>query len=171
MNNCSEHRYINKVPTPFQKWNSRTFQGLSKDKITFFKHYQKVIWHVVWVLFCDELTCHIPYCNSIQIVCCCTVYTSNCTVEDMDCRINYDRDFMTKLQKTHKQIRFLEPLFLKSIKSYFQALFKENWQFSKQIDKSSTFQDSIQFQALFKVSGNHDKAKDSFMCLRQWLKG
>ena len=57
----------------------------------------------------------------------------------------------------YKQIKFLEPLFFKVIKSNFQALFKENWQFSRQLEKSSTFQISIQIQALFKVSGNHDQ--------------
>ena len=39
--------------------------------------------------------------------------------------------------------------------SNFQALFKENYHFSRQIEKSSTFQDRIQIQALFKVCGNH----------------
>ena len=87
------------VPTLFQKWISRIFQGLSKDKITFFKHYRTVFWQIVWLLFCDKLTCHTPNCNiycyfnSIQPVCCGTV--PNCTMENMDCSI---RDLMTKLQ-------------------------------------------------------------------------
>ena len=58
-------------------------------------------------------------------------------------------------QNTHKQIMFVGPLFSKPIKSDFQALFKENYQFLRQIEKSSTFQDSSQIQALFKVCGNH----------------
>ena len=109
------------VPTLFQKWISRIFQGLSKDKITFFKHYRTVFWQIVWLLFCDKLTCHTPNCNiycyfnSIQPVCCGTV--PNCTMENMDRSINSDRDLMTKLQnpiicfklnvkKMHKQIGF-----------------------------------------------------------------
>ena len=47
------------------------------------------------------------------------------------------------------------PLIFQDYKSHFQALFKENFPFSRQIEKSSTFQDSIQIQALFKVCGNH----------------
>ena len=57
---------------------------------------------------------------------------------------------------THKQVRFVGPLFFKPIKSNFQALFKKNCQFSRQIEKSSSFQDCSQIQALFKVCGNHD---------------
>ena len=45
-----------KVPTLFQKWNSWTFQGLIKDKITFYKHYQIVIWCIVNALFCDRIS-------------------------------------------------------------------------------------------------------------------
>ena len=56
----------------------------------------------------------------------------------------------------HKPIKFLGPLFLKSVKIHFQALFNENCQFSRQIEKSSTFPDSSQIQAYFKVCGNHD---------------
>ena len=52
-----------KVPTLFPKWNSRTFQGLIMDKITFFKHYQMVIWYIVNVFFCDEITSHTPNYN------------------------------------------------------------------------------------------------------------
>ena len=90
-------------------------------------------------------------------VCCGTVYNSNCTVEIMDRRIINDADLMTKLANTviclklnaqKNQIGFLEPLLFKPVKIHFQALFKENWQFSRQIKKSSTFQDSIQIQAL-----------------------
>ena len=33
-----------KVPTLFQKWNSRTFQGLSKYESAFFKNYRINIW-------------------------------------------------------------------------------------------------------------------------------
>ena len=53
----------NMVPTLFQKWNSRTFQGLNEDKITFFKHYCIVIWCIVNALFCAEITCHTLNCN------------------------------------------------------------------------------------------------------------
>ena len=55
-----------------------------------------------------------------------------------------------------RQINFLGPLIFKPIKSHFQALFKENYKFSRQVEKSSTFQDNHQIQALFKVCGNHD---------------
>ena len=52
-----------KVPTLFPKWNSRNFQGLIKDKITFFKHYLMVIWCIVNAFLCDEITCHTPNYN------------------------------------------------------------------------------------------------------------
>ena len=51
-------------------------------------------------------------------------------------------------------------LFFKPKKGNFQALLKENCQFARQIEKSSTFQDSSQIQALFKVCGNHVEYKD-----------
>ena len=104
------------------------------------------------------------------------VYNLNSNVENMDRRFNSDGDLMTNLQspkiffksnvphafKLHKQTTFLEPIFFKAITSNFQALFKENWQFSRQIEKSSTFQDSIQIQALFKVCGNHENSSENF---------
>ena len=62
---------------------------------------------------------------------------------------------MGRWVKAHKKIEFLGPLFIKPINSNFQALFKDNCQFSRQIEKSSTFQDRSQIQALFKVCGNH----------------
>ena len=62
---------------------------------------------------------------------------------------------------THSQIRFLVPLFFKTIND-FQALFKENFPFSRHIEKSSTFQDRIQIQALFKVCGNHGPVNSLF---------
>ena len=37
-----------------------TFQGLFKDKITFFKHYRIDIWCIVSALLCDEIACHTP---------------------------------------------------------------------------------------------------------------
>ena len=40
----------------FKKIFRNEIQGLFEDKITFFKHYQMVIWHIVWTLFCDEIT-------------------------------------------------------------------------------------------------------------------
>ena len=52
---------------------------------------------------------------------------------------------------THEQIR---PSGAKIFQDH-KVIFKENFQFSRQIEKSSTFQDNIQFQALFKVCGNH----------------
>ena len=59
------------------------------------------------------------------------------------------------MHKKHKQIKFLESLIFNPINSNFQALFKENCQFSRWVEKSSTFQDSSQIQALFNVCGNH----------------
>ena len=38
-------------------------QGLFKEKITFFKHYRIIIWHIVNALFGDEITCRTPNCN------------------------------------------------------------------------------------------------------------
>ena len=62
--------------------------------------------------------------------------------------------------------------------SNFQALFKGNCQFSRQIEKSSTFQDRSQIQALFKVCGNHVNASSGMQktsrfgqlcaCLMSW---
>ena len=52
-----------KVPKRFPKWNSRTFQGLIKDKFTFFKHYGIIIWLIVNMFFCDEITCYTPNYN------------------------------------------------------------------------------------------------------------
>ena len=49
-----------------------------------------------------------------------------------------------------KSLRFAL-LFFKVTFSHFQALFWENISFSRQNEKSSTFQDSSQIQALFKV--------------------
>ena len=51
-------------------------------------------------------------------------------------------------------MKFLGPLFFKPLNSNFQALFKENWEFSRQIEKSNNFQVS-QIQALSKVCGTH----------------
>ena len=48
----------------------------------------------------------------------------------------------------------------------FQALFKENFPFSRQVEKSSTFQDNIQIQALFKVCGNHANTSTSYVSAR-----
>ena len=62
--------------------------------------------------------------------------------------------FSNQMCKIKKHIKFLSPLFLKPIKSYVQALFKENCQFWRQIEKSNTFQESIQIQALFRDCGN-----------------
>ena len=50
----------------------------------------------------------------------------------------------------------------KALKSHFEALFKEKLSFSRQIEKSSTFRDSIQIQALFKACGNHVNALQEF---------
>ena len=49
---------IHMVPTLFPKRNSRTFQGLIKDKAAFFKHYRIVIWCIVNAVLCGEITCH-----------------------------------------------------------------------------------------------------------------
>ena len=38
-------------------------QGLSKAKITYFKHYRIVFLCIVNVLFCDEISCHTLNCN------------------------------------------------------------------------------------------------------------
>ena len=57
--------------------------------------------------------------------------------------------------KTHKEIKFLGVIIFQAQNISFQALFKGNYQFSRQIEKSSTFQDRSQIQALFKVCGNH----------------
>ena len=64
---------------------------------------------------------------------------------------------------------FVGPLFFKPIKSNFQALFKENCQISRQIEKSSTFQDSSQIQALFNVCGKHAPSIYSLMCQNRSL--
>ena len=84
------------------------------------------------------------------------------STENMDHRISSDRRFDDKITRSpwiiknkYKQIKFVGPLFFKPIKSNFQALFEENCQFSRQIEKSNTFQDISQIQALFKVCGNH----------------
>ena len=50
---------------------------------------------------------------------------------------------------------FCNPYFFQDTKNNFQAFFMENWQFSRQIEKSSTFQDSIQIQVVFKVCENN----------------
>ena len=57
-------------------------------------------------------------------------------------------------KKTHRLI--FRAINFQAHKSHFQALFKENYKFSRQVEKSSTFQDNHQIQALFKVCGNHD---------------
>ena len=44
----------NMDPTLFPIWNSRTFQGLIKDKIIIFKHYCIIIWCIVNAFFCDK---------------------------------------------------------------------------------------------------------------------
>ena len=52
-----------KVPTLFRKRNSRAFQGLIKDKIKIFKHYQIVICCIANALFSDKITSHTPIYN------------------------------------------------------------------------------------------------------------
>ena len=73
---------------------SMTFQGQNY----IFKHYRMVSLCIVWALFCEEITCHTQNCNirslnfnSIQSVCCGTVYKTNCILENMDHQINSDR--------------------------------------------------------------------------------
>ena len=68
----------NKVPTLFQKWNLRTFQGFIKDEITFFKHYRIIICCIVNALFCAEITRKTPNYNIHH-------------VENTDHRISSDR--------------------------------------------------------------------------------
>ena len=143
-----------RFPHFFQIWNSMTYQGFIKKKITLFKHYRIVIWCIVNALFCVEITCHTPNYNIHH-------------VENTDHRVSsdgFDDEIIESPQFikiicenasthtfTHNQIKFLVPLFFKLIDSNFQALFKENCQFSRQIENSSTFQDRSQTQALFKV--------------------
>ena len=42
------------------------------------------------------------------------------------------------MHKIHKHIMFVVPLFFKPVKSTFQALFKENCQFSKQTEQGKS---------------------------------
>ena len=81
---------VRKVPTLFPKWNSRNFQGLIKDKITFFKHYQIALWYIVNNLyfFWDDITCLLHPITTFPI-------------ETMDHRISSDRRFDDKI--THFQ--------------------------------------------------------------------
>ena len=73
---------------------------------------------------------------------------------------------MHKKQHT-KTLKFLGVIIFQAHNSNFQALFKGNCQFSRQIEKSSTFQDRSQIQALFKVCGNHVPMR-GLCCVKMW---
>ena len=64
-----------------------TFQGLFKDKITFFKHYRIVIWCIVNTLLCDEIACHTPNYSTRH-------------VENTDHRISSDGGFGDEITKS-----------------------------------------------------------------------
>ena len=71
------------VPTLFPKLNSRTFQGLIKDNITFVKHYRIVIRCIANAFFCAEI-------HLISIL----------TIENMDNQISSDGRFDDKITKS-----------------------------------------------------------------------
>ena len=123
-----------KVPTHFPKWNSETFYGLIKDKITFCKLYSILIWCWRVFLWWNNL----PN-TQLQYSPLKTWMTGSVVT-----------DFMTKLTnlfnllksiysviKTHKNRLLLLLLFSKPVKRNFQALFKGNWQFSRQIERDN----------------------------------
>ena len=64
-----------------------TFQGLFKDKITFFKRYRIVIWCIVNILLCDEIACHTPNYSTRH-------------VENTDHRISSDGGFDDEITKS-----------------------------------------------------------------------
>ena len=141
----------NKVPTLFQKRNSRTFQGLFKDKITFFKHYRIVIWCIVNALFSNEIICHKPNLQITIFAKWKTLITGSVVMGDLMTKLPNPlyslKSNVQNAQKTNKDITFLGPLFFKSIKSNFQGklpIFKADWKikhyFSRQQSNSSTFQ-------------------------------
>ena len=56
-------------------------------------------------------------------------------------------------------LKFIGPLLFKPINIYFQAFFKENYQFSRQFGKSSTFQNWSQIQALLRSVGTMEMVR------------
>ena len=133
----------NKVPTFFQKWHSKTFQWLIKDKIVFSKQYQIIIWCITNALFCNKITSH---------------------------TLNYNLSLIlgAKCIKTHIQIRLLGPLLFKPI-SHFQVFFffRKIANFQGQIEISRTFEDSSEIQSFLKVCGNHGRSTLSLRFLVQ----